>query len=210
MLPTTEHASGKWLFVFILASIIGAAVYVAFSGITTGEVRVLIRAESGERSLATLSLSGGGTTPASGDPTQITTASLRIFREEDGSVLTLDKEGIVRLAGGSKGQKSVLVASVAPPPARTPLAVWNKGARIAWVNPADGSLQVFEKTSFGSYAPIALYAGVFANSIGFTEEGTVLAYAILGESSTDVYAFNLESQTITRVTTLEGLASILP
>jgi hypothetical protein len=204
------HTWGKRLFFLICAAIVVAAILLSFRNDVSGEVKVLVRDESGARSLGLLSLDDGSLAPAEGDPSTVTTVSSRIFREDDGSVITIDKEGVVRLRGGSKGVKSVLIASPVPPSPRTPFAVWNHGERIAWVSPADGSLQVFAKNNFGSYAPVALVTAVRPNSLGFTEAGDVLVLASYNESTTDFSALSLTFNTITSVAALPGLISIIP
>jgi len=171
---------------------------------------VLVRDVSGARSLHALSVPSGTLSDTEGDANAITTASSRLFREPDGSVITLDTPGVVRYQGSSKGQMTVLIASPTPPVLRTPLAVWGGGSRIAWVSPTDGSVQVFEKNRFGSYAPVALITNASPNSIGFTEDGSGLVFAVLREETTDIYLLSISTETVSSVTTLEGLVSIIP
>lgn len=208
--PNRLHQWGKYLLYVICAVIVAVAVFVSVSRTTSGEVKVLVRDISGARSLHTLAVPSGSLSDLEGDANAITTASSRLFREPDGSVITLDTPGVVRYQGSSKGQMSVLIASPTPPLLRTPLAVWAGGALIAWVSPADGSIQVFQKNNFGSYAPIALVTDASPNSIGFTEDGTGLVFAVLREETTDIYLLSIATESVSSVTTLDGLVSIIP
>ena len=205
-----SHAWGKYVLYAMCAVIVVVALFIGVSGTTQGEVKVLIRDISGARSLHALAVPSGTLSDTEGDANAITTASSRLFREPDGSVITLDTPGVVRYQGSSKGQMSVLIASPTPPLLRTPLAVWRGGERVAWVSPADGSVQVFQKNNFGSYAPIALVTDASPNSIGFTEDGLGLVFAVLREETTDIYLLSIATKSVSSFATLEGLVSIIP
>jgi hypothetical protein len=202
--------SGPLLLGLLTLVFVGSYIYLTQYGGAVGSVEVLSRALTGERALYTLKLPSGHLSTLDGDANAITTTSNRLFREDDGSIITLDKVGIVRFQGGLKGPKSVLIASVREPSPSTPLAVWNKGARIAWVSPSDGSLQVFTKTTNGSYTPTYLNTTIRPNSLGFTADGNQLVLGVLGQTKTSIYTVLLWSKVLTNITTLDGYVSVVP
>ena len=67
----------------------------------------------------------------------------------------------------------ILIKSVVPV-FESPLAVSRDGNRLAWVNPADHSLQVFEYTAAHTYAPIVIKEAFPATSLLFSFDGTAL------------------------------------
>lgn len=206
-----SHKMGKWLFFLITATVAVSAIFVTFSGGISGSVRVLVRDVSGARAVHTVSLPSGALQAVPEvDANSITTLSSRLFRQSDGSVITLDDAGIVRRQGSSTGQLSVLIASPTPPVLRTPLAVWGDGARIAWVSPSDGSVQVFGLTERGAYTPLYVHTSLNANSLGFTDDGSVLVMAKYVGETTELYGVVLATGALSRITTIEGLASLVP
>ncbi len=212
MVPRSASADywGNVLLWLIIATISFVAFTVSYSNHVRGEVRVLVREESGARTLSMLDIVSGALRSAPGDANAVTSQTSRIFREEDGSILTLADPGIVRYAGGTGGALSVLVASPLPPGPRTPFAVFAGGERLAWVSPADGSLQVFEKSELGTYLPVLFVESLIPNSIGFTADGTALVVSVYGEQATDVYVLDVVTQKINHLITLTGLVTVIP
>ena len=200
---------GTFLITFMTLTILLVAFISQWDKGLSGSVSVLVRNEDGTRFVESLNIATGTFTPMNDiDATTITTLSARTYTMDDGSVITIDTPGIVRKG---KYTVSVLVASPVPPPMRTPLAVLQEGALVAWLSPADQSLQVFERTSRGSYIPTYLHEDLVANSIGFTEDGTVLVFARIEEdATTSFYGIELESGVITKLTSIHGLASVIP
>jgi hypothetical protein len=131
------------------------------------------------------------------------------FQLDDGSSILVEKAGIVSRTPGSNFFR-VLVASPVVATTRTPIAEWGDGALLAWVNPGDSSLQVFQKTARGSYAPLYVQQGLHPNSFQFTKSGETLVVAKIVGESTDLYEISLESGTIERFKTVEGLVTVLP
>jgi hypothetical protein len=180
----------------------------------TGSVTLLVRFPDGARDIETYSLADGTAVLTGVSADTITPDSTKVFTLKDGSVVTLDPAGIIKIKGGPKGPVSILIASTVPPTDRTPLAVWNDGEKIAWVNPADSSLQIFAKNSRGTYLPVYLAKDVKVSSLGFTEDGTILAFTTLsvqksGEAATEISAVDLVTPTLTSVSTMNGFISII-
>jgi hypothetical protein len=207
--PRGTHETGRRLLFLIVAAFAVSAFFLQLWGGPDGSVTVLTRSDDGVRTLGTLSLSNGVLTPITGaDPQTVTTVSARTFRLADGTTITLDPAGIVAQSEGA--QKALLVASPVPPLLRTPLSVWGAGDLLAWVSPADGSIQVFYKNERGAYLPFLLNTELRANSLGFNEDGTVLALGKMNAETTDIYALDLETGAVTMVARVPGLVSVVP
>ena len=208
LIPNTVHDIGNRLLTIITLTTIIAAIAISFNGGLSGEVTLLVRNSDGTRTLERLSLSDGTVSPLDGVPSDsITTASMRVFRLSDDSIITLDKAGIVRRT--ASGGMSVLVASPREPRARTPLSVFGDGERIAWVSPADNSLQVFERSTRGAYLPI--YTRAFSvGSLDFTDDGTTLIVSQIQSTGTIFYSIALDQGTVETISSFTGIASIVP
>lgn len=81
----------------------------------------------------------------------------------------LSSEGIVLLSYADT-EPNVVVASPVPVPESTPFTVSQDGMRVAWVAPADQSLQVFENVN-GYFVPLLLKPNFSANSLVFSPTG---------------------------------------
>ncbi len=201
---------GSVLLVLITLTFVFSAILNEWNSRLTGSVTLVVRDASGGRTIETFSLSSKDLTPLVGvDANSVTTVSARTFKLTDGSTITLGTAGVVQqVKGGS--QANVLIASPVAPLLRTPLTVWGDGVRVAWMSPVDGSIQVFSKSARGAYLPNYLNTELFPNSLGFSEDGLVLvAGRIVGEQ-TELYAIRLVSGRVTKLATIEGLASVVP
>jgi hypothetical protein len=209
-LPTSDRR-GKVVLTFITLTLIVSAIFVRFNSGNNGFVTVLIRAEDGTRTVSALNI---GTTALSEradvDSSTVTTQSIRSFYLTDGSTISIDTAGVVQRVGADLMSTRVLVASPAAPHPRTSLAVWGEGSLIAWTSPADNSIQVFEKNDRGAYVPFYLNNDLHPNSLSFTDSGDMLIVAILGGASTDIVGINLKNGAIKKITTLDGLVSVVP
>ena len=176
-----------------------------------GSVSVLVRGTDDTRSVQYLNLASGVHEVRTDiNASEFAAENIKIFALSDGTYITLSSAGIVR-KNDTDGSESLLVATpVAPVMARTPLAVWGDGLRIAWVNPADHSLQVFAKNARGAYLPIFASGNVIANSVLFTEAGDTVVLTRIANDETEVFAIDLASGQMTRVKTMQGFATLLP
>lgn len=211
--PLPKNRWGAHLLILITLTFVFAAFFLALEktqGIN-GSVTLLVRSVDGGRSVETLSLANGSTALRTDiDPKSMTTISTRTFELSDGSVVTLAPAGVIRKASPSAETGSVLVASTIQPALNTPLAVWGDGALIAWRNPADGSVQVFVRSARGAYVPFQLFRDVRANSLGFTEDGSVLVVGVIDGQSTSLYALSLENAGVHPIETITGFVSVVP
>lgn len=195
---------GERLFTLILLTLVLSAIAVTYQSTQMDDVRILLRSDDGGRGVYTLSLSSGAL--QSDETSRQTTNSGGKFVLSDGSVLALEPAGIVR--HGADQSFSLLVASTVSPSPRTPLAIWHDGQRIAWLNPADGSLQVYEKTPRDTYAPLLVQKDLLPSSIQFSEDGNTLILTKLSAGMTDFYTLTLRSGEVQKRTSVTGFATL--
>lgn len=208
MIPHFTKNHGAHFLTFISLTILIVAFFQAWNAGPVGSVTVLLRTVDGVRVVEALELRSATFTLRSDiDPSTITTLSARTFALSDGTTISIDTPGIVRKGGTSV---SVLVASPVVPLMRTPLAVFGDGAQLAWVSPADSSIQVFTRTSRGAYIPSFIYRDLYPNSLGFSEDGASLVVAKITDNATAFYLIALASGSVTHLTTIDGLASVVP
>lgn len=213
-----KNTTHTWIWISVAACVIAILLgaYLWYFPLSNGSVRILVRDISGTKSVYQVSLfSGSKAQDTTVDAASVSTVPSRIFRLKDGSVVTLNDTGVVTRQGSSKGELAVLISSTERPTLMTPFAVWGDAEKIAWVNPADNSLQVFERTARGTYTPVFLDSTIHVNSIVFTEDGTRLVAAQVratqtGESTTELYVVDLKVSSITALSTITGFATILP
>lgn len=210
-IPPTPRADGRLLLAAISLVIIGVGVFQIWGTVETRSAALLVRAEDGSRSVQSISLSTGAVTAL---PTVslegMNSRSLRTFTLADGTVLAVEASGIVRRVPDSTDGFTLLVASAVPTSPLTPLSVWGDGMRVAWVNPADRSIQVFEKNERGVYLPVFVRAGIPASSLQFTADGSALVVAKIGLSDTDVSLVPLDSTEVRHVARVPGFATVIP
>lgn len=201
---------GRTLWLLITLTVAFAAFFTAWSERPSGEVTLLVRDLDGTRHVSTLTLNDGSlTSRVDIDPSEITTLSARVFALSDASVVTLGTPGIIRY-GGALPSTSVLVASPVAPLLTTPLSVWGDGARVAWVNPTDRSVQVFVRSEQGSYLPGYLNGEMRPNSLGFSDDGQTLVLGKIEGESTKIHAVRLSTGAVTHIATLRGFISVVP
>ncbi|MEN9390492.1 MAG: hypothetical protein RLZZ283_592 [Candidatus Parcubacteria bacterium] len=194
----------------VVLVVIGGIFYAVWSMTQMkGSVSLIVRdVETGGRTLYTYTLSDKGLVEnESIDANLIVSSSAKLYQRADGSVIGLTPAGVVM--ADIQNRTSVLIASTVSPTLRTPLAVWAGGDRIAWMNPADNSVQVFDRSARGTYLPSYLNTDLHPNSLGFTDDGSILVATALVGDTTEIYAIRLNSGSVSKVSTIDGLASIV-
>lgn len=205
--PSLERGVG--LLSFISLTIIVSALFFAFEPDVRGSVSVLVRGLDDSRAVYTLDLATERLTERSDVlPDVFTTRAMRTYTLDDGSVVSLAPQGIVRRDSPSSDTYQVLVASPVEPRETTPLAVTNDGSRLAWVHPADSTVQVFERTTRGAYVPVYVSAPFRLNSLGFVEGGAQLVGSVYGSQSTALFVFDMTEDAV-QAGSLNGFASIV-
>ena len=200
----------------VLAIAAGVLFLIIWMGKPAGAVSMFLISPQGSRQVGDYSLRTGSFSARS----DIDASALSIenissdFGLSDGSVITVAPSGIVKRMGDDTAHDSLLVATPIAALSKAPLAVWGEATRLAWINPADHSLQVFERNSRGTYLPIYLNNDFKVNSIGFTEDGSILVFTrlVVGKeegSVTEVYAVNLNNSGVNHIDTIDGFATII-
>ncbi len=134
-------------------------------------------------------------------------SGIRPWGLSNGSVISLTSSGIGML-GNSSNEVSTPLISSALFITDTPVAMSLDGARIAWVNPSDRSLQIFERSLQGTYTPILIIPGVSATSLAFNRAGTLLITASGGEGGTDIRVVDIRRSNMKLIGTIPGIAEI--
>ncbi len=112
------------------------------------------------------------------------------FPSFDGRVFALTSRGVELLTrDGEEGE--LVIASAAPVHISTPFAVSEDGTRVAWVNPADRSLQVFEHVN-ERFVPLLLKPGVPLHSMVFSPDGKYLLGAFQEENNTTLVSIMVD------------------
>ncbi|MEK7063242.1 MAG: hypothetical protein AAB955_00955 [Patescibacteria group bacterium] len=119
----------------------------------------------------------------------------------DDRVYALTERGIELLDFGKVGE--IVVASAAPVHTATPFAASPDGTQVAWVNPADRSLQVFEHTN-GFFVPLLFLPGVSPHSIVFSPDGMYLLVAFQTETETRLSRIRIDGGSTDAVGVLQG------
>lgn len=202
---------GHFLLFMILGTIVAVAVQQLWFSPESGAASLLVRSADGTRTVQILSLETGSLTVRPDVSTEgISSRTLRTFALPDGSVITVEPAGIVRKQPGDAQSVTLLVASAVPPTALTPLSVWGDAEKIAWVNPADNSIQVFEKNERGVYLPVYVRSDVPVSSLQFSAYGDALIVAKIGLSDTSVSVISLTNDSVRPVTAVPGFATVIP
>jgi hypothetical protein len=105
-------------------------------------------------------------------------------------------------------EESRLIIESPVPVLDTVFAVAPGGKRIAWINPGDQSLQVFERTPAQTYAPVYVKEGIRAQGMAFSDDGGSLLLSETREGGTLVVHLDLETGR-TRSTTRIPVRGIL-
>lgn len=103
--------------------------------------------------------------------------------------LALSSSGVALLTS-FETPPTIVIASPVPVPASTPFAVSPRGTRVAWVAPADRSLQVFERRE-ERFVPILLATTTAPQSIVFSENGNYLLGATYQGATTTLVRISL-------------------
>lgn len=207
--PSGMDRRGQALLTFIILTVTVSAVYVAFIAASFGDARILVMTEDGVRTIETISLGTGERTVTARD-TEINASIFNTFYMQDGTLITVDSPGIVRKNGTDVESTVVLVASPVPATNQTPLAVWNDAARIAWVSPSDGSLQVFEQNARGAYVPLFVDQNLSVESLQFAKDGQSLVVSIAYGAQSEVAVLSLTTGELEPVAAIPGFVSVLP
>lgn len=101
----------------------------------------------------------------------------------------------------------VVVESPTPVPVTTPFAVSSDGTRVAWIAPADRSLQVFAYDK-GFFVPILLKPAVDAQSIVFSPDGTYLLIARGGVERTELELMTIRNGALRPVSEQSGFVEL--
>ena len=102
----------------------------------------------------------------------------------------------------------IVVESPAPVLTSTPFAVSTDGMRVAWVAPADRSLQVFENQN-GFFVPVLLKSDYQPTSIAFSPDGAYLIGAVITDATSTISAIAVNGGAVRTLGTLAGRAKIL-
>lgn len=216
--PRATHG-GHLRTIFIIVILVAVAAGVALIQYAlpplknfSGSVTVVQRNVDGTRTLNNVFLKDFFIGPLTGAEKLDETAYKRqeSFTLSDGSTITLNEKGIVEFSSDPQAPPKTLIVSPKQPTPRTIFTVWGEGGKIAWVNPGDRSLQVFERSDRGIYLPVFLSKeDITPNSIGFNQDGTALVLADIAGESTDFYVADIASGTLTKVGTMPGLVTII-
>lgn len=205
--PRSYGAVVVALFVFA-ALIVGAYAWWSWDQwMPQGEVAtILVRdAETGGRSMIAVDLEDGSVREA--EATIFTVPES--FTLSDETEIALNSSGIVNRVPGSESQWIPLITSPVSPPPGTPFAVWGDGARLAWVNPADSSIQAYERLEDGSYGLLMLSNEKGASSLAFAKGGTVLVLGSIVDMQTHISVLDIVSGISMPLATVPGFASVI-
>lgn len=114
----------------------------------------------------------------------------RPFPSQNQRTFALTSQGIALLSYRGAEPKLV-VASPKNVPISTPFAVSQDGTRVAWVAPADNSLQVYENVN-GYFVPLLLSKDVRPESMVFSPTGKHLLGTIRGEATTTLQLITVD------------------
>lgn len=206
---TTLHWVTALKLIIFLVSIALVTILVSQYFQESENVPIAILTVDGSRSVALLNIKNGSVTQT--DETDLNNQGVpnSEFKLSTGAVIALSSSGIVLRREG-EGESTVLIASPVPPTARTPMTVWNDGAKIAWRSPADGSVQVFERSARGVYLPIFLSKGMRPNSLKLTSDGERLIIAKIEGKMTNIYLLSLqENETPRLVASISGFVTLV-
>jgi hypothetical protein len=114
----------------------------------------------------------------------------------------LTREGIVLLSFNGD-TPAVVVASPVEVSMSTPFAVSQDGMRVAWVAPADKSLQVFENVN-GYFVPELVTTEIKPETMAFSPDGKYLLGATYTETMTTLHLVKISSGRVTTVSEFSG------
>lgn len=118
----------------------------------------------------------------------------------------LSSSGVAALSF-SDTQPSIIVASPVPVSTATAFAVSPDGKRVAWIAPADHSLQVFERTS-DRFVPVLLATSTLLQSMVFSPDGEYLLGAVYAETMTSLFTIAVTDGKVQKVGEYPGLIKL--
>lgn len=118
----------------------------------------------------------------------------------------LTSEGIALLSYNDSAP-SLVVASPKHVPVTTPFTVSEDGMQVAWVAPADQSLQVFENVN-GYLVPSLLSTKISPQSLAFSPNGKFLLGTTHTEATTTVHLINVASGRVSEVGQYPGFLKL--
>jgi WD40 repeat protein len=128
------------------------------------------------------------------------------FPSQNQQTFALTSGGISLLSYGDVSPR-LIVASPAPVTMVTPFAVSPDGMRVAWVSPADKSLQVFENSN-GIFVPVLVTSDVRPGSLVFSPDGTRLLIASYTETMTVLSMVKIPSGRVSSVGERPGVVKL--
>lgn len=109
----------------------------------------------------------------------------------------------VALLSYSDNEPAIVIASPTRVPITTPFAVSQDGSRVAWVAPADQSLQVFENQN-GYFIPLLLSTDIQPQSMVFSENGQYLLGTTYTEATSTLHVIHISSGKVSHVGEMGG------
>jgi WD40 repeat protein len=113
------------------------------------------------------------------------------FPSPNQRTFALTEKGIALLSY-SDDPPTIVVASPTVVPVSTPFTVSSDGRLVAWVAPADKSLQIFENVN-GYFVPLLLKPGFHAQSLVFSPNGRYLLAASSGAQGSELRIVKVSS-----------------
>ena len=118
----------------------------------------------------------------------------------------LSSDGVVLLSY-SDNEPTVVIASPVAVPETTPFAVSQDGTRVAWVAPADKSLQVFENVN-GYFVPLLLQSKSPFQTLVFSPDGRHIIGGSHSETATSLSIVKISSGKTSALGAVSGLLEL--
>ena len=128
------------------------------------------------------------------------------FPSQNQRTFALTAGGIVLLSYNDL-PPTIIVASPKPVPLSTPFTVSLDGSRVAWVAPADHSLQVFENVN-GYFVPLLLKKDSTLQSLVFSPDGAYLLGASQNEATSTLSLVRVKDGVSTNVGDIGGFVKL--
>lgn len=128
------------------------------------------------------------------------------FPAHNQRTFALTKEGIALLSFNGD-TPSVVVASPVEVSMVTPFAVSQDGVRVAWVAPADRSLQVFENVN-GYFVPVLVTDALSPETLAFSPDGKYLMGTTYSLATTTLHLIKVSSGSVSTLSEFSGFLRI--
>lgn len=128
------------------------------------------------------------------------------FPSPNQRTFALTSDGVALLSY-SDNEPTIVIASPVPVPETTPFAVSQDGMRVAWVAPADKSLQVFENVN-GYFVPLLLQNKSPFQTLVFAPDGRHLIGGSHSETTTSLSIVKISSGKTSVLGTIGGLLEL--